>query len=102
MRCGRGGVLNQVAGRVSGPFMGNIMTEQEAREIGIEAAREAYRQWDQVSSPYDHVWKHVDRLNEELRMRGLTWHDDLEWGQAGLAFRDEAQHLFGADYILGQ
>ena len=78
------------------------MTEHEAREIGVAAAREAYRQWDQVSSPYDHVWKHVDRMNEHLRAQGLTWRDDREWFQAGLAFRQEAENLFGADYIVGQ
>ena len=79
-----------------------LNTLQKAREIGIAAAREAYRQWDQWSSPYDHVWDHVARLNRRLQSDGLTADDYIVWGQAGLAFRDEAEVLFGADYIAAR
>ena len=97
---GRRGMLTWGPGGCLAPFMGDIMTEQEARELGIAAAREAYRQWNQWESPYDHVWDHVARLNRQLQAAGLTADDDLLWGQAGLAFRDEAQFLLGHDYIV--
>ena len=76
------------------------MTEQEAREIGIAAAREAYRQWDLVEDPYEVVWRHCTRLHERMRAEGLAGEDDDFVWTAGLAFRDEAEYLFGADYIV--
>ena len=76
------------------------MTEQQAQQIGIEAAREAYRQWDQWEYPYELVWRHCTRLHERMRAEGLTGDDAFVWGTAGLAFRDEAAHLFGVDYVV--
>lgn len=76
------------------------MTEHEAQQIGIEAAREAYGQWDQLESPYDVVWRHCTRLHERMRAEGLTGEDDDFVWTAGLAFRDEAEALFGADYVV--
>ena len=76
------------------------MTEHTAQQIGIEAAREAYRQWDQLESPYEVVWRHCTRLHERMRAEGLTGDDAFVWGTAGLAFRDEAESRFGRDYIV--
>ena len=76
------------------------MTEYEAQQIGIEAAREAYRQWDLVEDPYEVVWRHCTRLHERMRAEGLTGEDDDFVWTAGLAFRDEAEYLFGADYVV--
>lgn len=75
------------------------MTAHTAQQLGIKAAREAYRQWDRLESPADIVWTHRTRLDHQLRAEGLTADDDEAWGAAGLAFRDEAEHLFGHDHI---
>lgn len=76
------------------------MTIQTAREIGSAAARECFRQWDKLDSPYEHLWRHLASLDARLRAEGLTGDDDDLYMAAGLAFRSEAEYLFGADYVV--
>jgi hypothetical protein len=79
---------------------GTAMTAQRAQEIGTAAARECFRHWDKLDSPYDHVWRHLSSLDARLRAEGLTDDDDDLYGAAGSAFRSEAECLFGADYVV--
>jgi hypothetical protein len=73
-----------------------------AKHIGIDIAREAYRQWDRQEDPAEVVMRYVRRLSAALQARGLTENDDHLLEGAGAWFRSEAEYLFGADYIVGQ
>ena len=76
------------------------MTAHTAQQIGIEAAREAYRQWDRQDDAVEVVFRHLSRLDSRLRADGLTDDDDDLWAAAGDAYRTEAAYLFGADHIV--
>lgn len=76
------------------------MTAHTAHQIGIEAAREAYRQWDRQDDAPEVVIRHLSRLDSRLRADGLTDDDDDLWAAAGEAYRAEAEHLFGHDHIV--
>lgn len=76
------------------------MTTQTAQQIGIEAAREAYRQWDRQDDAVEVVFRHLSRLDSRLRAEGLTDDDDDLWEAAGETYRAEAEYLFGEDHIV--
>ena len=77
------------------------MTTHDAQQIGIDAAQETYRQWDRQEDAAEVVFRHLSRLDTALTAAGLDaeTHDDL-WSAAGIAFRDEAEALFGHDYVV--
>lgn len=76
------------------------MTTYTAQQLGIAAAREAYRQWDRLDDASEIVMAHLSRLDTQLRLKGLTDDDDDLWGAAGEAYRAEAGYLFGRDHIV--
>lgn len=80
------------------------MTTHTAQQIGIEAAREAYRQSrllrEAAPDAADTVMQHLSRLDSRLRADGLTDDDDDLWAAAGEAYRAEAEYLFGEDHIV--
>ena len=76
------------------------MTTQTAQQIGIDAAREAYRQWDRQDDAVEVVFRHLSRLDSRLRAEGLTDDDDDLWAASGDAYRTEAAYLFGEDHIV--
>jgi hypothetical protein len=76
------------------------MTAHTAKHIGIDMAREAYRQWDRQEDPAEVVMRYVRRLSAALQARGLTENDDHLEEVAEAWFRSEAEYLFGADYVV--
>jgi len=76
------------------------MTTHTAQQIGIEAAREAYRQWDRQDDAVEVVFRHLSRLDSRLRAEGLTDDDDDLWAVVGESYRTEAEDLFGEDHIV--
>lgn len=76
------------------------MTAHTAQQIGVEAARETYRQWDRQEDPAEVVFRHLSRLDSRLRADGLTDDDDDLWAVVGEAYRTEAEYLFGEDHIV--
>lgn len=77
------------------------MTIHEAKQIGIDAARAAFKQWDPEGDPAEVVFRYSSRLDTALKAAGLDaeTHDDLLYF-AQIAFRDTAQVLFGHDYVV--
>ena len=76
------------------------MTAHTAQQIGVEAAREAYRQWDRQDDAVEVVFRHLSRLDSRLRADGLTDDDDDLWAAAGEGYRAESEYLFGEDHIV--
>ena len=76
------------------------MTAHTAKHMGIDMAREAYRQWDRQEDPAEVVMRYVGRLYAALEAEGLTEDDDHLVEGAGEWFRSEAWFLFGVDLVV--
>ena len=77
------------------------MTIAEARKMGADHAREAYRQCDGADEAAEVVMRYARRLDIMMRAAGalLDVHDDL-YLAAGETFRSEAETLFGFDHVV--
>jgi len=77
------------------------MTTEHAKQMGIDAARAAFRQWGLEDDAEEVVFRHLSRLDTALTAAGLDveTHDDL-WAAAETGFRDVAKVLFGHDYVV--